>query len=1600
MAQHGEDQWLGKVAVVGMSCRLPGASDLREYWSNLRAGLESIDRFPSDEAAHNRFGRQIGAHTDFVGAEATIPGVDEFDHELFGYSLGEAKRLDPQLRISLQCAHEALDDAAHGGGSSDDAKIGVFFSASMSTYVLQYLLGKDLGAGADGLSTLLGNDKDHIATSIAYRLGLTGPAVSLGSGCSSSAAAIHYACLSLSTYQCDVAVAGGASIIFPQRQGHVYHQGGVYSKDGHCRPFSSDASGTVGGSGVGVVVLKRLEDAMRDNDDVYCVISGSACVNDGKRKIGYTAPSVAGQVETILAALAAADAEPSRFAYVEAHGTGTPLGDPIEVKALTEAFGSGDGRMQYCALGSVKANIGHLDSASGVAGLIKAALCVHHRERVPQISFADGHPLVPWDETPFFVATAGGQLFHEPGARFVGVNSLGMGGTNVFLVIEPAPLTVQVAEPPARTELIVLSAHRPDALLDNVRSLSRFVAETRPNLTDLAYTLGVCRARLEHRVAFLCKDTCELLRHLQRQLDAGEANRPVPPAEAHPDHPELEAMRTAWLAGQPVDWSACFPQQAKRKRLRLPAYAYRRTRCWIEPAVAHPAFERAVAVLAEQVRYPAESRARRDAQAEIDHYCICLMRDFLRERGLGCNAGDAYGHDEWKARLGLTAAFDKFGEYLIQALSDRGYLAVEPTGVAFVKEIVPSDTSAVAEDLLRRHPDYTPLIRLLSTVAAHRSATVCEERPALQGIGELGLEAIAAAIACDRDRSDIIRDFFRRVDVFLRELRLQAGRPLRVLEIGCGHLALTDHLLNQHDTDHLAEYWVTDADRQLAAQAKATYGYLSSSPRACKLHFATLDIDRSPGMQGIPEGHFDVVLGFNVLHVAKDVRRALSKLSGLLRAEGMFCQIDTVDSFSSTQLIWGMLPGWWAYADERANGPLLSAALYRGVLEETCDRYALFPDREDEGRAESVLWLASPKRQAAPAAAPQPATSSGSLTYVPAWRRLMDVTAHRRNAGEVTLLFHDDPRIGELFEALDPEGKAIRVPVIPARYAGQPGMAGEVVEPGDADAMHRLVEAVHRRYRRIDRVVFAWGAPPLRENAAAALAATLGTLHALASALDAVTRGEPVEWLLVSRGLYRIAGNEEVLPEGSMAFDMLRMIVLEYPQFRLRHVEFPVDGYPAPALLETASTAEIDDDTVAIRGHYLWRPTHEPVLLSPTGEGPDLNGAVIVMVGGLGGLGLEIAHQLVRRYRLHIVIIHRAAWLDETGATVGDADAPERRRVRSSLADLAAHALSLQLEHADVNDREAVHAAAARIGRRHPKVDGVLYLMGEIDRHGMLRKRTFAQLDRSVRTKTTGLVNASDALASLHPGFQVCFSSLGAVLHKAKFGEAGYVVGNGFMNAFARAVGTPTNKMICINWTDWRTQGMWANAQAVFRERYSVAAGMAADPARPFQSEHWLDSISAEDGVDLLLRIIGHGHMEVAVCAQDLGMLLDYQRHATHADYGFYLDSLDLKAAARSGQDVEPARFGDGTTERVLAEMWEDLLGIPVRNEDDNFYAAGGDSLLLLRLAARVKSVFGADLPLSALTDVSTFAGLVSLVERKMGTAGEARGTGEMTIEI
>ena len=613
------------IAVIGMSCRFPGARNIEQFWENLKNGIESVTRFSDQELTEAGVPPSQLDHPDYVRSGFILEDEDLFDASFFGYSPREAEIMDPQQRLFLETAWKALED---GGYATEqyNGSIGVFAGSRMSSYLVNVMDSKDLtlGDSAD-LQVLIANDKDYLTSRVSFKLNLRGPSITVQSACSTSLVAVHLACDSLFMGNCDMALAGGASLNLPQRKGYLFQEGMVLSPDGHCRVFDAGANGMVPGNGVGIVLLKRLEDALADRDAIQAIITGSAVNNDGSHKVGYTTPSVTGQLEVIREAQGVSGVSPDSISYIEAHGTGTVLGDPVETEALGRVFGEKTGKKGFCAIGSVKTNIGHLDTAAGIAGFIKTVLCLKHGCLVPSLNYEQPNPKIDFPNSPFYVNTRFLPWQANGYPRRAGVSSFGFGGTNAHVILEEAPDRPEGKPSNHPLHLLTLSAKTRKALARQIQNYSLYLINN-PNtlIEDICFTVNTGRYHFSHRIAAVAESIDDL--HLQlvaaeknfssnffqgiagdqtgpkitfdvseRPFDRGQLTDitadshvlqssyrlPASWSDKGECHLLLSALGKLYAHGADIDWENFYHDGSKPRRIPLPTYPFERKRYWV-----------------------------------------------------------------------------------------------------------------------------------------------------------------------------------------------------------------------------------------------------------------------------------------------------------------------------------------------------------------------------------------------------------------------------------------------------------------------------------------------------------------------------------------------------------------------------------------------------------------------------------------------------------------------------------------------------------------------------------------------------------------------------------------------------------------------------------------------------------------------------------------------------------------------------------------------------------------------------------------------------------------------------------------------------------
>lgn len=561
------------IAIIGMSGQFPGARNLEQFWQNLVHGRQSIQRLSDDDLREQVGSAELLQDPRLIRYKGLLADAEAFDAHFFAYRPQEAITIDPQQRLFLEHAYASLESAGYPP-QTHDRVVGVFGGVSMNSYVHRlYRAGRGRDP-VDGYQVLLGNDKDHLATRVSYKLNLRGPSLTIQTACSTSLVAVERACRSLAGYECDLAVAGGASLAYPRKAVSLFHESMILSPDGKCRAFDASASGTVVGEGVGVAVLKRLDEALSDRDPIVAVIRGWATNNDGSSKPGYTAPSIAGQAEVIAMAQQWADVDPATISFVEAHGSGTQLGDAVELEALRQAFERHGKLRGTCRLASVKSNIGHLDVAAGIAGLIKTALCLRHGALPATLHYQQPNARIDLEQSPFVI---NGELRPWPPGRLprrAGVSSFGIGGTNAHLVLEESP-PIPHAESAAGPFALPLSARTEsalDAVMDNLAE--HLCRHDDLSMADVAFTLQFARQPFPHRRLIVCDDR-------QQAIDALRRRGQPPRSAAATCWPlnlasePLQGLARAWLGGERVDWTS-LQSTRQASRVQLPTYPFER----------------------------------------------------------------------------------------------------------------------------------------------------------------------------------------------------------------------------------------------------------------------------------------------------------------------------------------------------------------------------------------------------------------------------------------------------------------------------------------------------------------------------------------------------------------------------------------------------------------------------------------------------------------------------------------------------------------------------------------------------------------------------------------------------------------------------------------------------------------------------------------------------------------------------------------------------------------------------------------------------------------------------------------------------------------
>jgi len=1356
MTNMEPDNALEGVAIIGLAGRFPGARNVTEFWRNLRDGVESITHFTDEQLAAAGLDAAVFNAPNYVRAGFVVDDIELFDASFFGFNPREGEVLDPQHRLFMECAWEALE---HAGYDPDryEGRIGLYAGASQSSYYFNLLSNREvLQADASFQFMILhGNDKDYLTTRTSYKLNLRGPSITVQTACSTSLVAVALACQSLLTYQCDMALAGGVSLRVPQMAGHHYQEESIYSPDGHSRVFDAAAQGTAPSNGVGIVTLKRLADAIEDGDHIYAVIKGSALNNDGSGKIGYTAPSVEGQAEVIAEALARAGWDADSISYVEAHGTGTSLGDPIELDALTQVFRRATNAKGVCGIGSVKSNIGHTGAAAGVAGLIKTTLALKHGLVPASLHFERPNPNIDFAASPFYVNTQLREWERGSVPRRAGVSSFGIGGTNTHVVLEEAPEVEPSGE--SRTwQLLVLSARSGAALDAATANLARYLDENRDGgSADVAYTLQVGRKTFNHRRAVVVSNHEDAIAALQSH----DPRRLLTRAD------DTQNRQVVFMfpggGAQYVDMGLDLYRSE-------PVYRAEVDHCCelLKPSLGSDL---------RDYLYPAEGATEKTSQ-QLRRISIALPALFVTEYAMarllmswGIRPEAMIGHSMGENTAACLAGVMSLEEAL-RLITLRGQLFERlPKGAMLSIALPEAEVRPWLGDKLSLAAVNGPAMSLVSGTAEAVNELAAQLTEKGQEFRLLQLDTAA--------HSELVEPILETFREFLETIDLKAPQ-IPFLSNVSGTWITADEAIDP-------AYWA----RHLRQTVRFAGGMS--------------ELFKEPGRILLEVGPGQTLS--TLARLNSDNPATLVSLSTLRHPQES--QPDLPFLLTTLGKLWlaGASVDWTRFHEggRRRRVPLPTYPFERQRYWIERQKFPLDgPSASAQFRKNPKLddWFYVPSWKRLPPLQTQVLTEEGERK-------------------STCLLFEDACGVGsEIAQSLERDGVEVVVVKPGAEFAKLEART-YTINPQRSDDYLRLIEDLREAQRWPDRVIHLWTttapAPAADDAQSFEGAQYLGyySLLFLVQAVGHVNVVDELQLQVVSNNLQEVNGEEETRAEKATALAACKVIQQEYPNISCRSIDVELDGAADAAAIDrlylelTTNTSPL---VVAHRGMHRWEQAFEPLRLEATNASltPLRERGVYLITGGLGGIGLQLAEHLAETVHAKLIFTgrtplpERADWKHwiETHDEEDQVSGKLKRLLR--VEDLGADVLTLS---ADVADEAAMRRVVQIARSRFGGINGVFHAAGIVGETSKcpVQELTIDEVERHFRPKAHGLFVLDKVLRGEQPDFCVTFSSLAAVL--GGLGFYGYAAGNAFMDAFAQARRARTAfPWISINFDGWQ----------------------------------------------------------------------------------------------------------------------------------------------------------------------------------------------------
>lgn len=1344
-----EDITEDAIAIIGISGRFPGARNISEYWQNLVAGTESVTFFGEDELRAAGTPEEDLADPNYVPAAPVIDQPEWLDAALFGLSRREAEVIDPQHRVFMETTYSAFmhagyDPYCYGG------RVGVFAGARDNEYLTGNVVKNASILRAVGrMVAALGNHTDYLSTRVAFQFGLRGPALSVVTACSTSLVAVHLAVRALREHECEMAVAGGVEICLPATAGYFYTEGGMLSPDGHVRSFDARARGTVFGSGCGAVLLKPLRDALADNDTIHAVIRGSAINNDGSAKSAFSAPSQVGQVEVVTAALRDAAVSADSLGYIEAHGTGTFVGDPIEFKALSQALRAGTDRRNYCVLQSVKANIGHLGAAAGIAGLIKAVHCVQKGVLPPVINFETPNPQIDLADSPFVISPELTPWPTEEGRRRAGISSFGVGGTNAHVIIEQAPDRAPCAAPSRPYELLVLSARTPAALEMSAAALAEHLGTGSTSLHDAASTLANSRAGHASRNAVVARD-CR---------DAAARLRELRPAQAATRHSRPVAFLFPGQASQ-------YPGMARDLYQMEPVFASWIDRCADVLGESHGLDLRA-AMFADPDSPAAADRLNQTCVAQPAIFAVeYSLAMLLREHGV--RPASMIGHS--------------IGEYVAAALADvftleDGLRLVADRG-ALMQALPRGSMMAV----LLPEAQLTPMLTDGVGLAAVNAPGLCVVSGTCDDIAELQQLLTVQGIVC---------------------------RPLHASH--AFHSAMMDPILDEFHArvsavalnapqiryvSNLTGTWITKDEA-------TDPGYWVRHLRGCVRFSEAVQLLQEDG------GHvlYEVGPGRTLSGAGGKASGGIAMVPAMCHPQQDRNDVEVL--LESIGEIWAQGGevefGRLAARQHCRRVPLPDYPYER-------QRFWVEPDEDSEPAAANAAdrspfsvpaWHETARPQLGTAD-----TGSPWLVFAPETSKPRDPVSalirRLRDAG-VTVVTAT-PAAG--YERL-----ADRAGIRPDAPDDYQRLLDDVTEPGQQRLRVIHAWSVGTSPDSLDELGAASRWLNLGFFSALTVMQASAGLMARGTAVDICIVSSDMQDVIgdgaIEPAKSAVIG---LVKTGPKEFENLSCRSIDI-SLRDGSADREVTDALIAELTTDRTAITQDDSQIAYRGRKRWTWRHDGITLTPaTGVPAALRpGGVYLITGGLGGLGLALARHLTERVGAKLVLLGRTRLPDrgqwsKLATDVAEDAVAKRIRAVEQLEALGAEVLVCA---GDVTDEKQMRTVRAAAEKRFGRVDGIFHLAG-VAGGGMLESRPREAAEKVFAPKVDGCYVLDEVFGG-STDLMVLFSSITAIT--AEFGLGDYSAANAVMDAFAQRRWAAGRRVFSINWPTWAEVGMAAEIE-------------------------------------------------------------------------------------------------------------------------------------------------------------------------------------------